>query len=112
MRTCWRASVAKGSWRRWRSTGMRGVTTHLERHGPVSAGRAALDPDRRQGRLDAGRAVSEADTDAAQNAGYPVTIKIYPGDYHSFDSYNPVRYVAARVNANAPGGRGATTGGD
>jgi dienelactone hydrolase len=51
-------------------------------------------------------------TDAAQQAGYPVTIKIYPGAYHSFDSYNPVRYVAARVNANAPGGRGATTGGD
>ena len=50
--------------------------------------------------------------DAAQNAGYPVTIKVYPGAYHSFDSYNPVRYVATRVNANAPGGRGATTGGD
>jgi len=51
-------------------------------------------------------------TDAAQQAGYPVTIKIYPGAYHSFDSYSPVRYVAARVNLNAPGGRGATTGGD
>ena len=38
-------------------------------------------------------------TDAAQQAGYPVTIKVYPG-------------VAARVSANAPGGRGATTGGD
>jgi dienelactone hydrolase len=50
--------------------------------------------------------------EAAQQAGYPVTIKIYPGTYHSFDSYAPVRYVAARVNANAPGGRGATTGGD
>jgi dienelactone hydrolase len=50
--------------------------------------------------------------DAAQNAGYPVTIKVYPGAYHSFDSYNPVRYVATRVNANTPGGRGATTGGD
>ncbi len=50
--------------------------------------------------------------DAAQNAGYPVTIKVYPGAYHSFDSGNPVRYVATRVNANTPGGRGATTGGD
>ena len=49
---------------------------------------------------------------AAQQAGYPLTIKIYPGAYHSFDSHAPVRYVAARVNANAPGGRGATTGGD
>jgi quinol monooxygenase YgiN len=51
-------------------------------------------------------------TEAAQQAGYPVTIKVYPGAYHSFDSSNPVRYVATRVNANAPGGSGATTGGD
>ena len=50
--------------------------------------------------------------EAAQQAGYLVTIKIYPGAYHSFDSRNPVRYVAARINANAPSGRGATTGGD
>ena len=50
--------------------------------------------------------------DAARQAGYPVTIKIYPGAHHSFDSDRPVRYVAARVNANAPSGRGATTGGD
>jgi dienelactone hydrolase len=51
-------------------------------------------------------------TEAAQKAGYPVAIKVYPGAYHSFDSDKPVRYVATRVNANAPGGRGATTGGD
>ena len=51
-------------------------------------------------------------TEAAQKAGYPVAIKVYPGAYHSFDSDRPVRYVATRVNANAPGGRGATTGGD
>ena len=50
--------------------------------------------------------------EAAQQAGYPVTIKIYPGAYHSFDSYNPVRYVPTRVNPNTPSGRGATTGGD
>ena len=50
--------------------------------------------------------------DAAQKAGYPVAIKIYPGAHHSFDSPNPVRYVPTRINANAPGGRGATTGGD
>jgi dienelactone hydrolase len=51
-------------------------------------------------------------TEAARQAGYPVTIKIYPGAHHSFDSSSPVRYVATRVNPNAPGGRGATTGGD
>ena len=50
--------------------------------------------------------------EAAQRAGYPVAIKIYPGAHHSFDSTNPVRYVPTRINSNAPGGRGATTGGD
>src|SRR5207237_6664330 len=50
--------------------------------------------------------------DAAKAAGYPVTIKVYPGAHHSFDNNNPVRFVQTRVNANAPGGRGATTGGN
>jgi dienelactone hydrolase len=50
--------------------------------------------------------------EGARSAGYPVAIKVYPGAHHSFDSHNPVIYVAARVNANAPGRRGATTGGD
>jgi len=45
-------------------------------------------------------------------AGQPVTIKIYPGAQHAFDSGNPVRYVETRMNANSPTGRGATTGGD
>ena len=48
----------------------------------------------------------------AREAGQPVAIKIYPGAHHSFDSSRPERYVAARINSNAPGGRGATTGGD
>ena len=48
----------------------------------------------------------------AQRAGDPVAIKIYPGAHHSFDSPNPVRYVAARINPSAPTGRGATTGGN
>jgi dienelactone hydrolase len=51
-------------------------------------------------------------TEAAQQAGAPVTIKVYPGAYHSFDSANPVRYVETRVNASSPTGHGATTGGD
>jgi dienelactone hydrolase len=51
-------------------------------------------------------------TEAARAAGYPVAIKIYPGAHHSFDSGNPVRYVAARINANVPSGRDATTGGE
>jgi dienelactone hydrolase len=49
---------------------------------------------------------------AAQAAGHPVETIVYPGAHHSFDSDRPVRYVATRLNANAPGGRGATTGGD
>jgi dienelactone hydrolase len=43
---------------------------------------------------------------------HPVAITVYPGAHHSFDSDRPVRFVATRVNNNAPGGRGATTGGD
>src|SRR5712691_8954709 len=50
--------------------------------------------------------------EASRAAGHPVTIKVYPGAHQSFDSPRPERYVAARINSNAPGGRGATTGGD
>ena len=49
---------------------------------------------------------------AAQAADYPVSITVFPGAYHAFDSPLPARYVAGRVNRNAAGGRGATTGGD
>jgi len=49
--------------------------------------------------------------EAAAGDGAPVALKIYPGAHHSFDSPNPVRYVATRINPSVPGGRGATTGG-
>jgi dienelactone hydrolase len=51
-------------------------------------------------------------TERAEKAGYPVAITTYPGAHHSFDSPNPMRYVAARINPSAPSGRGATTGGN
>jgi dienelactone hydrolase len=41
-------------------------------------------------------------TEAAQRAGYPVRIKIYPGAHHSFDSDRPTRYIGERVNMNYP----------
>lgn len=50
--------------------------------------------------------------EVARQAGFPVSIKVYPGAHHSFDSNFPVRYDPVRVNANSPTGLGATTGGD
>jgi hypothetical protein len=51
-------------------------------------------------------------TEAAERAGYPVKIKIYPEAHHSFDSNRPVRCIRERVNQNFATGRGATTGWD
>ena len=48
----------------------------------------------------------------AKRNGSPAEIKVYPGAHHAFDSRGPVRFVAERNNANAPGGKGATTGGN
>ena len=50
--------------------------------------------------------------EAARKDGADVRIKVYAGAHHSFDSNSPVRYVPTRNNANAPGGSGATTGGN
>ena len=54
----------------------------------------------------------EALVRSTRGGPHPAEIVVYPGARHSFDSDRPVRYVATRVNMNAPGGRGATTGGD
>jgi dienelactone hydrolase len=51
-------------------------------------------------------------TESAREAEYPVSIKVYPGAHHGFDSNNPINFNPARVNGNSPSGRGATTGGD
>jgi dienelactone hydrolase len=50
--------------------------------------------------------------EAAQRAGYPVSVKIYPDALHSFDSNSRIAYNAERNNPNKPEGRGATTGGN
>jgi dienelactone hydrolase len=49
----------------------------------------------------------------AQAAGAAplLSLIVYPGAHHSFDSPNPTRYVAARINPSSSTGRGATTGG-
>lgn len=44
--------------------------------------------------------------------GASVSIKVYPGAHHSFDSNRPEFFNAARNNINMPDGKGATTGGN
>lgn len=54
----------------------------------------------------------QALAERAGAAGYPVTLKVYPGAQHSFDSSYPVRFNAQRRNINSPTGLGATIGGN
>jgi dienelactone hydrolase len=49
---------------------------------------------------------------AAQAAGYPVELVVYPGAQHSFDSPYRTRFLPERRNINSPTGKGATTGGE
>jgi dienelactone hydrolase len=49
---------------------------------------------------------------ASQAKGYPVSLKVYAGAHHSFDSNAPSRYDPKRTNRNSPTGKGATTGGN
>ncbi len=50
--------------------------------------------------------------ETARERGYPVSIKVYPGAFHSFDSVAPLRFDPQRTNASSLSGHGATTGGD
>jgi dienelactone hydrolase len=48
----------------------------------------------------------------AAAASAPLTLKVYPGAQHSFDSNRPLRYLPERRNITSPEGHGATTGCD
>jgi len=50
--------------------------------------------------------------EAAQGSGYPMSIKVYPGAFHSFGSSVPLRFDPRRTNSSALSGHGATTGRD
>lgn len=50
--------------------------------------------------------------ETSRAAGHPVSIKVYRGAHHLFDSDRPLRYDPQRTNLNAPSGHGATTAGD
>lgn len=50
--------------------------------------------------------------ETSQRNGYRMEIKVYPGAYHSFDSFAAMRFDPMRTNASNPSGKGATTGGD
>lgn len=50
--------------------------------------------------------------ETSRAAGHKADIVVYPDAHHSFDNTSSLRHVAERNNVNAPGGKGATTGGN
>jgi dienelactone hydrolase len=104
-----RCATPLGNWRVSRQSGASGpITEYIGVYKPVAPLLILIGEEDDWTPAEPCRKLAEA----AQKVGYPVTIKIYPGAHHSFDSNYPVRYVPARVNPDSPSGRGATTGGD
>ncbi len=97
-----------GGWRAVRQTGGSTVTSYVGVYKPVAPLLILIGENDDWTPAEPCRKLTEI----ARQAGYPVSIKVYPGAHHSFDSNNPVNYNPARVNGNSPTGRGATTGGD
>jgi dienelactone hydrolase len=104
-----RCGVRLGGWRVVRQSGDTGpITEYIGVYKPVAPVLILIGEKDDWTPADACQKLAEV----AQQAGYPVAIKVYPGTHHSFDSNAPVRYDATRVNPDSPSGRGATTGGN
>ncbi|MCX5807161.1 MAG: dienelactone hydrolase family protein [Proteobacteria bacterium] len=50
--------------------------------------------------------------EVSRKEGFPMSIIIYPGAFHSFDSDSRVKYSPYRSSISSQTGKGATTGGD
>jgi dienelactone hydrolase len=104
-----RCGVRLGGWRVVRQSGDAGpIADYIGVYKPVAPVLILIGEKDDWTPADACRKLAEV----AQQAGYPVAIKVYPETHHSFDSYAPVRYDATRINPDSPSGRGATTGGN
>jgi len=49
---------------------------------------------------------------ASEGSRYPISIKVYPGAHHAFDTARPVSHNPQFANPYSEGGWGATTGGN
>jgi dienelactone hydrolase len=97
------------SWRVVRAAGDHGpVTQFIGTYEPLAPLRILIGGDDDWTPAEHCRVLAER----AAAAGAPVTIKIYPGAQHAFDSNAPRRYLDGRNNVNKIDGHGATTGGD